>query len=115
MRPGDLVARLGGDEFTIVLTRLESAAPAAAVAERICRVISEPFEIVGRPLHVSTSVGVALAPAYRADTDDLLRRADAAMYRAKAQGKARWTMDPGSLQSTGEIDLREDVQERKNP
>jgi diguanylate cyclase (GGDEF)-like protein len=115
VRPGDLVARLGGDEFTIVLTRLESAAPAAAVAERVCRVISEPFDIVGRPLRVSTSVGVALAPAYRADTDNLLRRADAAMYRAKAQGKARWTMDPGSLQSAGDIDLREDQHERKNP
>jgi diguanylate cyclase (GGDEF)-like protein len=115
VRPGDLVARLGGDEFTIVLTRLESAAPAAAVAERVCRVISEPFDIVGHPLQVSTSVGVALAPAYHADTDDLLHRADAAMYRAKAQGKARWTMDPGSMQAAGDIDLREDVPERKNP
>ncbi len=102
VRPGDLVARLGGDEFTIVLTRLERAAPAAAVADRICRVISEPFDIVGQPLHVSTSIGIALTPAYRADTDDLLRRADAAMYRAKAQGKARWTMDPGSLQVAGD-------------
>jgi diguanylate cyclase (GGDEF)-like protein len=115
VRPGDLVARLGGDEFTIVLTRLESAAPAAAVAERVCRVISAPFDIVGQPLQVSTSVGVALAPAYHADTDDLLRRADAAMYRAKAHGKARWTMDPGSMQAAGDIDLREDVRERKNP
>jgi diguanylate cyclase (GGDEF)-like protein len=115
VRPGDLVARLGGDEFTIVLTRLESAAPAAAVAERICRVIAEPFDVVGQPLQVSTSVGVALAPAYRADTDDLLRRADAAMYRAKAQGKAGWTIDPGSLQAAGDAPGSARGHERKNP
>ncbi len=111
VRPGDLVARLGGDEFTIILTRLESAAPAAAVAERICRVVSEPFDIVAQPLHVSTSIGVALTPAYGADTEDLVRRADAAMYRAKAHGKARWMMDPGSMQAAGDAPARD----RKNP
>ena len=95
IRPGDLVARMGGDEFTIMLTRLETADPAAAVARRVCATLSEPFEIDSRPVHISTSVGVALAPAYRADTDDLLRRADAAMYRAKSEGKARWIVDPG--------------------
>jgi diguanylate cyclase (GGDEF)-like protein len=102
IRGGDLVARIGGDEFTIMLTRLESAAPATDVARRVCTALSEPFEIDSRPVHISTSVGVALAPAYRADTDDLLRRADAAMYRAKSQGKARWIVDPG-VEKTFEI------------
>ncbi len=111
VRPGDLVARLGGDEFTIVLTRLESAAPAVAVAERICRVVAEPFEVAARTLRISTSIGVAIAPVDRADADDLLRRADAAMYRAKAHGKAQWMMDPGSLETAGEAHRRDP----KNP
>ncbi len=94
IRAGDLVARMGGDEFTIMLTRLETAGPAAEVARRICAALSEPFEIASRPVRISTSVGVALAAADSADTDDLLRRADAAMYRAKSQGKARFLIDP---------------------
>jgi diguanylate cyclase (GGDEF)-like protein len=97
VRPGDLVARIGGDEFTIMLTRLESVAPAAAVAERICSALVEPVTLGTRSVRITTSVGIALARAAGTDTADLMRRADAAMYRAKATGKARWMMDPDSL------------------
>jgi diguanylate cyclase (GGDEF)-like protein len=103
VRPGDLVARMGGDEFTVMLTRLQTIEPAAAVAERICAALSEPFTIGSRDLRISTSVGVALAPADRADGADLLRRADTAMYRAKSNGKARWSMDTGPTEKTLEI------------
>ena len=102
VRPGDLVARIGGDEFTIMLTRLESVAPTAVIAQRICDAISKPFEVGSQAVHISTSVGIALAPAHGTETGDLLRRADAAMYLAKSHGKARWTMDPGSLESAGD-------------
>ena len=102
VRPGDLVARIGGDEFTIMLTRLESVAPTATIAQRICDAISEPFELGARTVHISASVGIALAPARSTESGDLLRRADAAMYLAKSHGKARWMMDPGSLESAGD-------------
>ena len=101
VRPGDIVARMGGDEFTVMLTRLESPAPAVEVAERICDMLTEPFDVGGTEIRISTSIGISLAPADGADPGDLVRRADVAMYRAKPQGKAGWAMDPGSLdQST---------------
>ena len=102
VRPGDLVARLGGDEFTIMLTRLETVSPAASVAARVCELLSEPFLIDSKEINISTSVGIAFAPAPHADIADLLRRADTAMYQSKSEGKGRWTMDPGSLETAGE-------------
>ncbi|MGQ0824184.1 MAG: diguanylate cyclase domain-containing protein [Actinomycetota bacterium] len=101
VRPGDVVARMGGDEFTVMLTRLESAAPALEVAERICDMLTEPFTLGTDNVEISTSIGIALAPADRADPGDLVRRADVSMYRAKRQGKAGWAMDPGSLEPAG--------------
>jgi diguanylate cyclase (GGDEF)-like protein len=101
VRPGDVVARMGGDEFTILLTRLESPAPAVEVAERICAVLTEPFELAGAEVRISTSIGIAITAADNADPADLVRRADVAMYRAKSQGKAGWAMDPSSLEPAG--------------
>jgi diguanylate cyclase (GGDEF)-like protein len=101
VRAGDIVARMGGDEFTILLTRLESAAPAVEVAERICEMLGEPIGLGQDEVQISTSIGIAVAAADRADPGDLLRRADVAMYRAKSQGKAGWAMDPGSLEPAG--------------
>jgi len=97
VRPGDVVARMGGDEFTILLTRLESVAPAVEVAERIGSMFADPFRVGAIPVQISTSIGISVAAADSADPGDLLRRADVAMYRAKSQGKAGWAMDPGSL------------------
>jgi diguanylate cyclase (GGDEF)-like protein len=101
VRPGDVVARMGGDEFTILLTRLESAAPAVEVAERICAMLGDPIRLGSDEVNISTSIGIAVAAADRADPGDLLRRADVAMYRAKSQGKAGWAMDPSSLEPAG--------------
>jgi diguanylate cyclase (GGDEF)-like protein len=98
VRPGDIVARMGGDEFTILLTRLESVAPAVEVAERIGQMLQEPFILGGNETRISTSIGIAIAAADDADPADLVRRADVAMYRAKSQGKAGWAMDPSSLE-----------------
>jgi diguanylate cyclase (GGDEF)-like protein len=100
VRPGDVVARMGGDEFVIMLTRIENAAPAIEVADRVCALLSAPFRFDAGEVQISTSVGIALAPADTADPGDLVRRADVAMYRAKSHGKAGWAMDPGSLSAS---------------
>ena len=97
VRPGDVVARMGGDEFAIMLTRIDNAAPAVEVADRVCALLLDPFGLDGGEIRISTSIGIALAPADTADPGDLVRRADVAMYRAKSQGKAGWAMDPSSI------------------
>jgi diguanylate cyclase (GGDEF)-like protein len=88
VRPGDLVARLGGDEFALLLDELESPDLAAAVAERVVRVLGEPVELGGDTVQVGASVGVVeLTPGSTAT--QLLRQADIAMYAAKSRGKNR--------------------------
>ncbi len=96
VRPPDTVARLGGDEFTVLLDGVSDVHEAAAVAERIHHTLREPFDIDERELHVDASIGIALADA-DAEPDTVLRDADVAMYRAKADGKGRHAVFDGRM------------------
>jgi len=89
LRPCDAVARLGGDEFLVLLTGLEGPAQAEEVAGRLLDVLREPFDLGGESLYVTASVGIACAPHHGTDYGVLLRRADAAMYVAKGEGRNR--------------------------
>lgn len=92
VRPGDTVARLGGDEFAILcegLPRGREAELAAGVAERVLDELKAPLDLHGRRLVVTSSIGIAVAGPDD-DSETLLRHADAAMYRAKKHGKARF-------------------------
>ena len=88
VRPGDLVARLGGDEFAVVLPGPVDVADAEFVADRLMRLIGEPVTLGHQKIYPTASIGIAVADDQTA-VDDLIRRADTAMYRAKAQGRAR--------------------------
>ena len=88
LRPGDTVARLGGDEFTILLDDVCDALEATVIAERVLQTLTEPFHLDGRELVVAASIGIALADS-DAEPTDVMRDADVAMYRAKADGKGR--------------------------
>jgi diguanylate cyclase (GGDEF)-like protein len=85
IREADTVARLGGDEFAIVA----SLAPpeASALAARVVEEISQPYNLDGQRVVIGISIGIALAPTDGSDPDALLKNADLALYRAKAQGR----------------------------
>jgi diguanylate cyclase (GGDEF)-like protein len=86
-----LVARLGGDEFTVLFEHFDAFGDVEHTAERIRAAISAPFSLDGEPAGVSTSIGIAKLAAGEC-ADDLLRRADAAMYAAKQAGRNRWVV-----------------------
>jgi diguanylate cyclase (GGDEF)-like protein len=87
VRAGDVVARLGGDEFAVILPWTD-ATTADAIAKRLVAAMAEPFDLGDRPVSIGASVGgVTAAP--NADPEAELRRADTAMYAAKAAGRGR--------------------------
>ncbi len=88
----DTVARLGGDEFAILLSNASDTDAPRSLAARIVEVIDRTFQLDGHRVHVSASVGVAVAPRDGTTLEELLRNADLALYKAKAEGKATFRM-----------------------
>jgi len=85
LRSGDLLVRLGGDEFAVLLDNA-GYDQADAVAAKLCESLAEPFTLDGIAIHSSVSIGITLFPYDGPDLSTLLRKADVAMYRAKASG-----------------------------
>lgn len=95
LREGDTLARLGGDEFAILLNELGSIFNGEEIIDRIFHAISEPFDVKGRRIHISASIGATFFPDDDSNPDTLLRHADQAMYKAKQSGKAAFKLyDP---------------------
>jgi len=90
VREGDTVARLGGDEFAVVQTGLKDMTGATRLASRIVEAMSAPFDLQGHHVVIGASVGVAAAPSDGEDADELLKKADMALYRAKADGRGAY-------------------------
>jgi len=84
LRATDTAARIGGDEFTVLLVGLRDETEPAQIAARIAAALAEPLQIGGRSLATRASVGIALARGEQEDADELMRRADAAMYHVKS-------------------------------
>ena len=87
VRESDTIARLGGDEFVILLRNLARAEDAVHVASKVLAAFSEPLQQDARDLHLSVSIGISVFPEDGDTCDTLLKHADVAMYRAKAQGR----------------------------
>ncbi len=91
VRPTDAVARLGGDEFAVLLSDIGAVAHCEAVAEKVVAALLAPFDVDGQRLAIGASVGVALGVDAEGDWGALIRRADEALYRAKAAGRGRFS------------------------
>lgn len=90
VRRNEIFARLGGDEFAILLPNVRER-DAEVLAERVVRAVAQiPFRYEGRSLRLTSSLGVAYLPDHAADADELVAKADIAMYQAKQAGKNTW-------------------------
>ncbi len=87
LRPGDVVGRFGGDEFVVVCENISGENVAVAVADRLREVLEEPFDVAGRALVVTASIGIARTKGEAESAEALIRDADVAMYRAKGRGR----------------------------
>lgn len=109
VRPQDTVGRLSGDEFVVVCGSLAGCVEAVEIAHRVLEAVAAPITIDGAPLAARVSVGVACAQSAGETSDQLLRRADAAMYEAKRLGGGRMAV-AGELTVTSAA--QDDVQSR---
>lgn len=89
---GTTLARLGGDEFAVLMENNSQVLSAAALAKQMVERMKQPFEIGGQPLFVSASVGVSLFPNDASNAEQLLRNADAALFKAKNEGRGRYAL-----------------------
>jgi diguanylate cyclase (GGDEF)-like protein len=105
------IARLGGDEFVVLLTGLTDEAQTATVANRIQQALGEPFDCRGHRFVVTPSIGIALYPKDGTDIEDLLVKADMAMYQAKDQGRNGHAFygESMAVRSLGRLELENDL------
>jgi diguanylate cyclase (GGDEF)-like protein len=110
LRETDSIARLGGDEFAILMVNVPAPAAAIHVADKVREELQKPFPVQGITLHIDASIGIALYPGHGKSVDQLLQRADVAMYMAKASGNGREVYvaqrdenSPGKLALIGEL------------
>ncbi len=112
LRHEDLVARLGGDEFAILQTDITQASEVANLAARILGVLGEPFDLDGNIVTAGASIGIAIAPGDGDESDQLLKNADMALYRAKGEGKGTFRFFEAEMDARArerrqlELDLR---------
>jgi diguanylate cyclase (GGDEF)-like protein/PAS domain S-box-containing protein len=102
-RENDMVTRLGGDEFTILIEDIKNNATVdvARLADKLVKELSsQPIYIDGRPLSISTSLGIAVYPEHGSDSESVLRNADIAMYSAKKSGKNRYAFFSEDMNAT---------------
>lgn len=91
IREADSVARLGGDEFCVILQGLINTTPVERVAEKILTALASPFHVLNNIIHLSASIGIAFSPQDANTSEDLIKKADQAMYTAKSAGRNQFS------------------------
>jgi diguanylate cyclase (GGDEF)-like protein len=116
LRSTDVLARLGGDEFAIIQAECDDQRTGSIdLATRISKLIAEPFLLQGHQVEVGTSIGIAMAPEHGSDQEQLLKKADLALYRSKSAGRNCFTLYDEAMsaeleaRNTLESDLRDAI------
>lgn len=105
IREVDTLARLGGDEFVLVLENIQDTDIVSTICERIIEALSQPFNIFENDYFISSSIGVSVYPQDGQTQQELMRKADMAMYRAKALGKSDFQFFDESLEASSQFHL----------
>ncbi|MGK7911146.1 MAG: EAL domain-containing protein [Synechococcus sp.] len=100
-REEDVLSRWGGDEFTMAIPNLDSPDTAANIAERLLETLLPNFNLLGHPICVTSSIGIAIYPEDGQNADMLLKNADVALYQAKEDGRNRYRLFTRSLNEQG--------------
>jgi|GEM_PF-1217401 len=100
----DLVARMGGDEFMLVISDLNGTSGAAAIAERVRKTILRPIDLHGTGIEIGVSIGIAVYPDNGATADELIVKADLAMYEAKNRDKNNYCFYNTELEEAARLD-----------
>ncbi len=103
VRGSDVVARLGGDEFAILLEGLPEVFRLGDLAQRIVHTLEQPFDLEGHTANIGASIGIALAPQDGTDPVVLTKRADQALYEAKAAGRGRYRFFQPEMDETARV------------
>ena len=111
LRDTDTIARIGGDEFTIILSNINNPTDAGQIARNLISAMAPPFIITGQTNFVGASVGIAIYPTDGNDVDEMMKKADTAMYRAKELGRNTYTFFTEDMNSEAleRIELENDL------
>ena len=116
LRGEDVLARLGGDEFAIIqVGHSDQRASSVDLASRISKLVAEPFQLPGNQVEIGTSIGIAMSPEHGRDQEQLLKKADLALYRSKSAGRNCFTLYDEAMsaeleaRNTLEGDLRDAI------
>jgi diguanylate cyclase (GGDEF)-like protein len=115
LRGADMLSRFGGDEFAIIQTRVRGPSDSAALAQRVLEAVQAPFHVGAGEVTIGVSIGIAIAPSDSRERDRLMKLADLALYRAKNEGRNRYSFfelgmdDALRLRKAVEDDLRDAI------
>lgn len=119
IRPEDMISRFGGDEYVIFLENIKDVSDTVRLADRIQKELTSPFDLDGQEVFITTSIGIALSSSGYNREEDIIREADSAMYRAKANGRACYEIFDSRMHDTAmkllqlEADLRRAVKNQE--